>query len=225
MAWRSVLRRKSLSMYPNKNGGEEEEEEEEEEPLLRNHVQPQFHGQVDPRTTFQEAKPLSRIVFYFMAIHFLLAFTEIILVAPFVRLFENSLCLSHYGFPDGGVDEAMCKIQQVQGPLATIRGWKSTFDTIPVLLVAVPFGKLGDRLGRRKIMAMSLLGVAGSLTEIFVVCAFPRTFQLRLVWLSSAVLLFGGGLNAASAFMWAMASASIPSETRQAKHNIQASKY
>ncbi|PBP21869.1 MFS multidrug transporter [Diplocarpon rosae] len=212
MAWRSIPSRKILSLNSNENDGEEEE------PLLRTYVQPQFHSQVDPEITFQEAKPLSGIVFYFMAIHFLLAFTEIILVAPLVRLFENSLCLSHYGFPDGGVAEAMCKIHEVQAPLATIRGWKSTFDTIPVLLVAIPIGKLGDRLGRRKIMAMSLLGVAGSLTEIFIVCAFPRTFHLRLVWLSSAILLCGGGLNAASAFMWAMASQSIPSETRQAKH-------
>ncbi|KAK6586895.1 hypothetical protein PZA11_000185 [Diplocarpon coronariae] len=192
---------------PANNGGEDE-------PLLRPHVPPQFLSQDDLGTTFQEVKPFPEIVFYFMAIHFLLAFSEIILVAPTFRLFENSLCLSHYGFPDGGVAESMCKIQEVQHPLATIRGWKSTLDTIPVLLVAIPIAKLGDRLGRRRIMAISLLGVAGSLAEIFIVCAYPRTFDLRLIWLSSVVLLFGGGLNAASALMWAMASESIPSETR-----------
>lgn len=91
----------------------------EDEPLLRD--QPP-----DPLI-----KPTSRLVLYFMAIHFLLAFAEIILVAPLLRLFENSLCLSHYGFPDGGIEEPLCKIQEVQRPLATIRGWKSTFDTIP----------------------------------------------------------------------------------------------
>ncbi|EKD21754.1 MFS multidrug transporter [Drepanopeziza brunnea f. sp. 'multigermtubi' MB_m1] len=175
------------------------------EPLLRDGRQ---------ETGIQPAKPLSRLVFYFMAIHFLLAFAEIILVAPLIRLFENSLCLSHYGFPIGGVEEALCKIKEVQRPLATIRGWKSTFDTIPVLLVAIPVGRLGDHHGRRQIMAMALLGVVGSLVEIFVVCAFPKTFPLRLVWLSSAILLFGGGLNSASAFMWAMVTESIPSEGR-----------
>ncbi|PVH73912.1 hypothetical protein DL98DRAFT_430473 [Cadophora sp. DSE1049] len=119
-----------------------------------------------------------------MAIHFLLAFAEIILVAPLIRLFENSLCLDHYGFPDGGVAEALCKIPEIQSPLATIRGWKSMFDTIPVLLVAIPIGKLGDHHGRRKIMAMSLIGVAGSLAEIFIVCThkiylqYPLWFEL-----------------------------------------------
>ncbi|PMD16503.1 MFS general substrate transporter [Hyaloscypha hepaticicola] len=162
----------------------------------------------------KRAKPLTTIVFYFMTIHFLLAFCEIILVAPLTRLFENSLCLSHFDFPVGGIDESLCKIPEIQRPLATIRGWKSMFDTIPVLLVAVPIGRLGDYHGRRKIMALALVGVAGSLCEIFTVCAFPKTFPLQLVWLSSVILFLGGGLNSASAFMWAMASESIPQERR-----------
>jgi len=83
-------------------------------------------------------------------------------------------------------------------------------------------------------LATALVGVAGSLCEIFIVCmflvnfyyqkpilieslgAFPKVFPVRLVWLSSTLLLFGGGLNSASAYMWAMASESIPSERRQA---------
>ena len=39
-----------------------------------------------------------------------------------------------------------------------------------VLLVAVPIGRLGDHHGRRNIMALALLGVTGSLCEIFIVC-------------------------------------------------------
>ncbi len=109
-----------------------------------------------------------------------------------------------------------------------------------MLLVAIPIGKLGDHHGRRKILALALLGVAGSLVEVFTVCkcldyvnrnlsippgssfflilrlgAFPKLFPLRLVWLSSVLLFFGGGLNSASAYMWAMASESIPAERRQ----------
>jgi len=180
----------------------------EDEPLLSSNTlaNPQHNHQ---HAVLPAAPPLSTLILYFMAIHFLLAFAEIILVAPLIRLFENSLCLTHYGFPDGGVAEALCKIPEIQRPLATIRGWKAMFDTIPVLLVAIPIGKLGDHHGRRKIMAMSLIGVAGSLAEIFIVCTFPQRFPLQLVWFSSAILLFGGGLNSASAFMWAMASESI----------------
>lgn len=81
--------------------------------------------------TSKRTNTLFTTILYFMIIHFLLAFCEIILVAPLLRLFENSLCVSHYGFPEGGVPESMCKIVEIQRQLATIRGWKSTFDTIP----------------------------------------------------------------------------------------------
>jgi MFS family permease len=50
-------------------------------------------------------------------------------------------------------------------------------DTLSVLLVAVPMGKLGDKYGRRKIMALSLIGVAGWLGEIFTVCTYHLRFM------------------------------------------------
>jgi hypothetical protein len=87
--------------------------------------------QADQGSVLAATRPLSRFVLYFMAIHFLLAFSEIILVAPLIKLYEKSLCLKHYNFPPGGVREDMCKIADIQSPLATIRGWKSMFDMIP----------------------------------------------------------------------------------------------
>ena len=57
-----------------------------------------------------------------MVIRFLLSFCEIVLVDPLIKLFETSLCLSRYGFPDGGVEESLCKIPDIQRPLATVRG-------------------------------------------------------------------------------------------------------
>lgn len=157
---------------------------EEEAPLL--HDEAGSDRNHDRETRAQTTHSLSTVVFYFMAMHFLLAFCEMILVAPLIKLFEESLCLSHYDFPTGGVEESLCKIPQIQRPLATIRGWKAMFDTLPgiptlsvitknaygvsVLLVAIPMGKLGDNYGRRKIMALALAGVAFSLSEIFTVC-------------------------------------------------------
>ncbi|KAM3080581.1 hypothetical protein ACMFMG_005523 [Clarireedia jacksonii] len=157
---------------------------------------------------------LSATIITFMALHFLLAFSEIVLVAPLIKLFEQSLCLNYYDFPAAGVQEEWCKIPEVQGPLATVRGWKGAGDTLPVLLVAIPIGNLGDRYGRKSIMALSLIGVAASMVEIFIVCALPKIFPLQLVWLSSLFLLCGGGLYSAAAFMWAQASAAIPEKKR-----------
>lgn len=74
---------------------------------------------------------LSGLVLSFMAIHFLLAFCEIILVAPLIRLFENAICLSYFDFPEGGVDEPKCKMSHIQADVAEVRSGKSFFDTIP----------------------------------------------------------------------------------------------
>lgn len=100
-------------------------------PLLNDHRKSNEAAPNDQEFILKRAKPLTSIVFYFMTIHFLLAFCEIILVAPLIKLYENSLCLSYFDFPVGGVEESLCKIKEIQGPLATIRGWKSMFDTIP----------------------------------------------------------------------------------------------
>ncbi|KAE8447153.1 hypothetical protein EG329_010984 [Mollisiaceae sp. DMI_Dod_QoI] len=193
-----------------------DEDRDAEQARLLNHEQVRngIHEEDAQEPLSRSTPPLTHIIFYFMAIHFLLAFCEMILVAPLIKLFENSLCLTFYDFPSDGVKEALCKVPEIQGPLATIRGWKSSFDMIAVLLVAIPFGRLGDHYGRKKVMSLAVVGVAFSLLEIYTICALPHIFPLRLVWLSSLLLLCGGGLNAASAYMWALAAESIPADRR-----------
>lgn len=84
----------------------------------------------------------SRSTFYralvFISINFCLAFHEIILVAPYLSLFERALCKSYYTSADPGligragwVPERYCKVPEIQQELAIIRGWKSFFDTLP----------------------------------------------------------------------------------------------
>jgi len=77
------------------------------------------------------SKSITTLIIYFMALHFCIAFCEMVLVAPLVKIFEHSLCLNYFGFPIGGVEDEWCNIPEIQHPLATIRGWKSMFDTIP----------------------------------------------------------------------------------------------
>ncbi len=50
-----------------------------------------------------------------------------------------------------------------------------------MLLVAIPIGRLGDHHGRRKILALALVGVAGSLIEVFTVCECPKIFRYSLL--------------------------------------------
>jgi hypothetical protein len=105
-----------------------DEARDDEVPLLGSDANGDDNQKVD---TSERTKSLSIVVSYFMVIHFLLAFCEMILVAPLIKLFEESLCLNYYQFPNGGVEEHLCKIPEIQRPLATIRGWKAMFDTLP----------------------------------------------------------------------------------------------
>ncbi|APA13093.1 hypothetical protein sscle_10g078630 [Sclerotinia sclerotiorum 1980 UF-70] len=107
---------------------------------------------------------LTTLILYFMTFHFLIAFCELVLVAPLISLFESSLCQSYYNFPETATTILqhdmrleLCKIPEIQGPLATIRGWKSFGDTVPVLLVAIPVGNMGDRAALMWAMASSLI--------------------------------------------------------------------
>jgi hypothetical protein len=98
---------------------DQNESQREDQLLLPREEGPRTSDHLDNIST--AGFTLDKLVFYFMIIHFLLAFCEIILVAPLIKLFEESLCLSHYNFPAGGVEEVLCKIPEIQRPLATIR--------------------------------------------------------------------------------------------------------
>jgi len=160
-----VLHDDTVELIRHTDHEDDRDERDEAGPLLPSASQPRLYNDGE-----EVHKPFDKLILYFMIIHFLLGFCQIILVAPLIRLFENSICMSHYGFPVNGVEESLCKIIEIQGPLATIRGWKSTLDTIPVLVVAIPLGRMGDIWGRRKILMLSLVGVVLSLVEIFIVC-------------------------------------------------------
>jgi hypothetical protein len=115
--------------------GDEEHSEIEAAPettplLADDALQDGPHSRSKPGALYSSSR-LSGLIFYFMTIHFLLAFCDIILNAPLQRLFENSLCLKYYNFPKSGVPEGSCKIWEIQYDLAILRGWKSMFDNIP----------------------------------------------------------------------------------------------
>lgn len=67
-------------------------------------------------------------------------------------------------------DDPRCKGPDVQGYLAVLRGWQATFECVPGIVGAVPFGVLSDRWGRRPVLGLSLGGVVGSVVFTYGVC-------------------------------------------------------
>ncbi|EGX93797.1 MFS multidrug transporter, putative [Cordyceps militaris CM01] len=114
-------------------------------------------------------------------------------MTPRLVIFEQIICRTHYRA--WGRDDAMgdCKVAPVQAELALVNGWKETFDTVPGILVSIPYGILADHIGRTNVLMLALFGTLLSECWIAIVCWLPQTLPLRSLWLSGAFQLIGGG--------------------------------
>ena len=96
--------------------------------------------------------------------------------APMMRLMEDILCRKYYEStaPLGThitlpIPEQECKIPAVQGELAMLKGWDAALACIPGLLLALPYGYIADRYGRKIVLLLSLIGVTLGLAWILLV--------------------------------------------------------
>lgn len=106
--------------------------------------------------------------------------------APKTRVFEENICLVYYRQhdpsqigSDGSVPEKLCKVDEVQQKLAMIFGWQDMFDAVPGIFLAVPYGALADRVGRKWIFTVSLLGLQLSSVWILVICELAGVMMGR----------------------------------------------
>jgi hypothetical protein len=102
--------------------------------------------------------------------------------APRTRVYEANICLSHYREhdptaigSDGTVPEKLCKIDVVQQRMATIFGWQDMFDAIPSIFLAIPFGTLADKVGRKWIFTASLVGLQLNGAWVLMICEYGGT--------------------------------------------------
>ncbi|KAF1848741.1 MFS general substrate transporter [Cucurbitaria berberidis CBS 394.84] len=139
---------------------------------------------------------------------------------PKIRVYEANLCLLYYREHDpsvigdnGAIPEQLCKVDAVQQKMAMIFGWQDMFDAIPGILLAVPFGTLADRIGRKWIFAASLMGLQLSSAWALLICYF-KTLPLQLTWFSSVFFCIGGGPIVAMAIGITMIADIVPPEKR-----------
>jgi MFS family permease len=158
-----------------------------------------------------------RPVLVIWTILFTLGFGITIASAPQTRIYEDIICRQYYrrnpqqltpalGIaaipPQGhslfhqndlrnGPDESRCKVPAIQDAVNELFGWQTFFDGIPGLLLAMYYGSLADRIGRRPILVMSLFGPALGAAYILYICWIEA--DVRLTWVSSIFSCIGGG--------------------------------
>lgn len=118
------------------------------------------------------------------------------LEAPQTKILEGIICSRYYNAAAGAgaaLSEHDCTIGPVQSELATVAQMLNTFNRLPGLLVAIPFGILADRYGRRLVLVLAILGALLQDVISKTVLWYPDLINPRFIWLSSAALLVGGG--------------------------------
>ncbi|KAF2622854.1 MFS general substrate transporter [Macroventuria anomochaeta] len=140
--------------------------------------------------------------------------------APRTRVYEANICLGYYRESDpsvigadGSIPEKLCKVDAVQQKMAMIFGWQEMFDVIPSIFLAIPFGALADKVGRKWIFTASLMGLQLNSAWVLGIC-YLKDLPLQLTWLSSAFYFIGGGPIVAAAIGITMISDIAPPEKR-----------
>ncbi|KAL1865647.1 hypothetical protein VTK73DRAFT_5121 [Phialemonium thermophilum] len=135
-----------------------------------------------------------------------------IIAPPLNAILERNICREYHPqvARDALADDPLCKYPDVQGRLAMIRGWGGTFDCIPGILGAVPYGILSDTWGRRPVLVLSLLGITLSIAYCVVVLWFADIFPVWTVWFSSLFLFIGGSPAVAQAMLYTFLSDVVP---------------
>ncbi|KAL2000286.1 hypothetical protein VTN02DRAFT_3307 [Thermoascus thermophilus] len=130
---------------------------------------------------------------------------------PTTRIYEAIACRRFYEIqdpsriaPDGQVPEALCKRKEVQGEVATVTGYGEFFDGLFSVVLAIPYGLMADRRGRKPTVCLAIPGFVLNMVITLVVLWFSDVFPLRAVWLSSLAWLCGGGLVVAASIIWTM---------------------
>lgn len=97
-------------------------------------------------------------------------FGDALSVAPQTQILEDIVCRALHR--DTVISASTCKGIDVQSELALINGWKETFDQIPGIILALPYGFMADRVGRKQVAMLSMLGLTMQEVAVRIICWF-----------------------------------------------------
>ncbi|PYI07462.1 MFS general substrate transporter [Aspergillus sclerotiicarbonarius CBS 121057] len=150
-------------------------------------------------------------------------FASSLRIAPTNQLLELSVCRSYYRSvdpstiaPDGTVPARICKIHEIQREVAVLRGWLGLAEALPGLLLAIPYGLLAQRYGRKLVATLGLSGEIIANLWIWFACHYFPRFSGWAIVISASIRFIGGGSPVISTIVLALVSsfASPQSRTR-----------
>ncbi|KAL8999223.1 MAG: hypothetical protein Q9169_001888 [Polycauliona sp. 2 TL-2023] len=154
-------------------------------------------------------------------LYFLISFARHIIEVPVIRLFEIAACHDYYSHVRGtvghgreAVNGRLCKVPAVQNELSTLTGWKFGLDAVPGLLLAIYYGSIAAKYGRKPVLLLFSTGMLLSLGWIILICWLDGRLPVRLIWLSSLFIFIGGGQRVAKAMLFTIVSDAVDASHR-----------
>ncbi|KAL4935447.1 major facilitator superfamily domain-containing protein [Aspergillus oleicola] len=141
-------------------------------------------------------------------------FGDCLSTTPRTQILENIIC--HNFHPDTATtsNPSQCKDADVQSELALINGWKDTFDQLPGIILALPYGFMADRVGRKKVLLLSLLGLVLQEGCLRLICWNSNSIPPRAIWLTALFQIVGGGSQIATSMVFTIMTDIFPVEKR-----------
>ncbi|KAJ4413985.1 hypothetical protein N0V82_008195 [Gnomoniopsis sp. IMI 355080] len=147
------------------------------------------------------------VILYSFTISFLVEIALNICWPAWNAMLEKGICAEMH--PDlagllvaGDGLDARCKEADVQGRLAMYRGWSYTVDALPTIILAVPFGSLSDKWGRKPVGMLAIVGLFLVTVSYEFVFYFPLPMW-TFIW-SSVWYVVGGGVPVGVSMMYTM---------------------
>lgn len=138
---------------------------------------------------------------------------------PLTKIVESALCDAYYDEAQGlgrpSFDEK-CKIPEIQSKMAYIFATVEICDAIAGVVAAFPWGMAADRLGRRPVAAIALVGLAIGVFWIMTILWFSNIFPVIMITTGSLWRFLGGGNAVLVAILLSMISDVIPEDKRAA---------
>jgi len=156
----------------------------------------------------------SRCVLQLCALTLVFDFTQYSVYAPLTAVFEDIICNHYYSSAAPSLSQRDCKIFPVQSELALVKGYKDTFNQIPSIVLGIPLALLADRIGRKPVILLFLLGFFLCDSWVKIVCLFPDQLPLRLVWLAPLFKIVGGGANFGTSMLFTAAADVVAEKDR-----------
>ncbi|KAJ5140651.1 hypothetical protein N7448_004059 [Penicillium atrosanguineum] len=152
----------------------------------------------------QKATPKWVSIYWLSTVVFCLSTAGSILNVPLTQLIEDNIC-SRYA-QQGTPTERHCKTDDIQSELAYLNGNLSLVEAVVGLFVAFPFGVLADRVGRKPVMILSVIGASLALAWELAVIAFPKIVRVQAILAGPLFTVVGGGNTVLLANLYSIAS-------------------